>query len=142
MQWSRWLNMWDVYFKLDTSQWVWLLSLLGLRSRMHYLRFWLLEMVLVIWLWGKGPDLRHDLILKLGLKMIFSNAIGSNVFDIDLGLGLPFLIFTLVRDKPVSLLSISEWVSIYLKGICRSIVRGNLTLTQKCLQPITNWIIQ
>ena len=34
------------------------------------------------------------------------------MFDIDLGLGLPFLIFTLVRDQPVSLLSISEWVSI------------------------------
>lgn len=41
--------------------------------------------------------------------MAVSNAIGSNVFDIDLGLGLPFLIFTLVRDQPVSLLSISDW---------------------------------
>ena len=48
--------------------------------------------------------------IKNYLKFLFSNAIGSNVFDIDLGLGLPFLIFTLVRDQPVSLLSISEWV--------------------------------
>ena len=36
------------------------------------------------------------------------------MFDIDLGLGLPFLIFTLVRDQPVSLLSISEWVRKYI----------------------------
>eukprot|EP00794_Sanderia_malayensis_P010971 gene10971-12133_t len=38
--------------------------------------------------------------------MAVSNAIGSNVFDIDLGLGLPFLISILIRRlKPIKLLS-------------------------------------
>lgn len=38
--------------------------------------------------------------------MAVSNAIGSNVFDIDLGLGLPFAISNLIRNmKPVKLLS-------------------------------------
>ncbi|CAG5101937.1 Oidioi.mRNA.OKI2018_I69.chr1.g68.t2.cds [Oikopleura dioica] len=41
--------------------------------------------------------------------MAVSNAIGSNVFDIDLGIGAPFFIFALVRDKPVSLLKPEEW---------------------------------
>merc|ERR1712062_548890 len=41
--------------------------------------------------------------------MAVSNAIGSNVFDIDLGLGFPFLIFSLINQKPVSLLTLSEW---------------------------------
>lgn len=38
-------------------------------------------------------------------NMAVSNAIGSNVFDINLGLGLPFLIGTLARNKPISLLT-------------------------------------
>ena len=43
--------------------------------------------------------------------MAVSNAIGSNVFDIDLGLGLPFLISILIRKmKPVNLLTAKEEV--------------------------------
>lgn len=38
-------------------------------------------------------------------NMAVSNAIGSNVFDINLGLGLPFLIGTLARQKPILLLT-------------------------------------
>lgn len=38
-------------------------------------------------------------------NMAVSNAIGSNVFDINLGLGLPFLIGTLARQKPIHLLT-------------------------------------
>lgn len=41
--------------------------------------------------------------------MAVSNAIGSNVFDIDLGIGLPFLISSLIRDvTPVKLLSADD----------------------------------
>ncbi|XP_063710957.1 sodium/potassium/calcium exchanger Nckx30C-like isoform X2 [Symsagittifera roscoffensis] len=42
--------------------------------------------------------------------MAVSNAIGSNVFDIDLGLGLPFLVRMLFMDqlKPIQLLSADE----------------------------------
>ena len=45
--------------------------------------------------------------------MAVSNAIGSNVFDIDLGLGLPFLVRMLFMDqlKPIQLLSADEKVS-------------------------------
>ena len=44
-----------------------------------------------------------------------SNAIGSNVFDIDLGIGLPFTIGILIRKmKPITLLSKSEQVSLIL----------------------------
>ena len=44
--------------------------------------------------------------------MAVSNAIGSNVFDIDLGLGLPFVISNLIRDmKPVKLLTRMEEVT-------------------------------
>ncbi|XP_066924168.1 sodium/potassium/calcium exchanger 1-like [Clytia hemisphaerica] len=43
--------------------------------------------------------------------MAVSNAIGSNVFDIDLGLGFPFLISSLIRNfEPVSILSKEEQV--------------------------------
>eukprot|EP00041_Stephanoeca_diplocostata_P020275 m.451379 g.451379 ORF g.451379 m.451379 type:complete len:728 (+) comp21526_c0_seq1:396-2579(+) len=38
-------------------------------------------------------------------SMAVSNAIGSNVFDINLGIGLPFMIKALVQSKPVDLLS-------------------------------------
>ena len=49
--------------------------------------------------------------------MAVSNAIGSNVFDINLGLGLPFLIrIAIDRGKPISLLSDQEAVSIGLKS--------------------------
>ena len=45
--------------------------------------------------------------------MAVSNAIGSNVFDIDLGLGLPFAISNLIRKmKPVVLLTPDEEVII------------------------------
>ncbi|XP_076825636.1 sodium/potassium/calcium exchanger 4-like [Clavelina lepadiformis] len=37
--------------------------------------------------------------------MAVSNAIGSNVFDINLGLGLPFLIGSIITSKPVQLLT-------------------------------------
>ena len=44
--------------------------------------------------------------------MAVSNAIGSNVFDINLGLGLPFIIrIAIDAGKPISLLSATEWVS-------------------------------
>ena len=43
--------------------------------------------------------------------MAVSNAIGSNVFDIDLGLGLPFVISSLIRNfEPVYVLSKEEQV--------------------------------
>lgn len=44
--------------------------------------------------------------------MAVSNAIGSNVFDIDLGLGLPFVISSLIRNfEPVYVLTKKEQVS-------------------------------
>ena len=44
-----------------------------------------------------------------------SNAIGSNVFDINLGIGLPFLIrIAIDHGAPISLLDKAEWVSVYL----------------------------
>ena len=43
--------------------------------------------------------------------MAVSNAIGSNVFDIDLGLGLPFVISSMIRNfKPVLLINEAEMV--------------------------------
>eukprot|EP00918_Siedleckia_nematoides_P014555 GHVU01031612.1.p1 GENE.GHVU01031612.1~~GHVU01031612.1.p1 ORF type:complete len:636 (+),score=66.52 GHVU01031612.1:376-2283(+) len=48
--------------------------------------------------------------------MAVSNAIGSNVFDINLGLGLPFLIrIAIDAGKPISLLDSTEWVY-YMNG--------------------------
>ncbi|XP_038050397.1 sodium/potassium/calcium exchanger 2-like [Patiria miniata] len=41
--------------------------------------------------------------------MAVSNAIGSNVFDINLGLGLPFLISILIYKRPLSLLTDYEF---------------------------------
>jgi len=46
--------------------------------------------------------------------MAVSNAIGSNVFDIMLGLGIPFLISSLIYDKPVSVATDKLMASIYL----------------------------
>ena len=44
--------------------------------------------------------------------MAVSNAIGSNVFDINLGLGLPFIIrIAIDKGAPITLLDSSEWVS-------------------------------
>ena len=44
--------------------------------------------------------------------MAVSNAIGSNVFDINLGLGLPFLIRICIdKGKAFSLLTEEQWVS-------------------------------
>ncbi|XP_022105075.1 sodium/potassium/calcium exchanger 4-like isoform X2 [Acanthaster planci] len=40
--------------------------------------------------------------------MAVSNAIGSNVFDIDLGLGLPFLISIIIFNRPLNLLTQEE----------------------------------
>ena len=37
--------------------------------------------------------------------MAVSNAVGSNVFDINLGLGLPFLVNSIATGKPVHLLN-------------------------------------
>eukprot|EP00049_Salpingoeca_infusionum_P014704 m.277939 g.277939 ORF g.277939 m.277939 type:complete len:166 (+) comp15734_c0_seq3:2664-3161(+) len=39
--------------------------------------------------------------------MAVSNAIGSNVFDIDLGLGFPFLLKSIITKQPVDLLASS-----------------------------------
>jgi len=36
--------------------------------------------------------------------MAVSNALGSNVFDINLGLGLPFLIKTIIQRSPLILM--------------------------------------
>ena len=66
---------------------------------------WLRKKALVIWLLGKT----YRVELKQ-TNITFSNAIGSNVFDINLGLGLPFLIFTCIKG-PVSLLNGQQWVS-------------------------------
>jgi len=57
------------------------------------------------------PDaLSSVLVAKEGFgDMAVSNAIGSNVFDINLGLGLPFLIFTCYKREPVSLLKSEQW---------------------------------
>ena len=44
--------------------------------------------------------------------MAVSNAIGSNVFDINLGLGLPFCIrIAIDKGDPIGLLNDAEWVS-------------------------------
>jgi Ca2+/Na+ antiporter len=44
--------------------------------------------------------------------MAVSNAIGSNVFDIDLGIGLPFVIKSLIDDfNPIRLLSETDQVN-------------------------------
>jgi len=53
------------------------------------------------------PDaLSSILVAREGFgNMAVSNAIGSNVFDINLGLGLPFLIGNLARQKPIALLT-------------------------------------
>lgn len=41
--------------------------------------------------------------------MAVSNAIGSNIFDIDLGIGLPFVISSLIRDmKPIVLITAEQ----------------------------------
>lgn len=51
--------------------------------------------------------------------MAVSNAIGSNVFDIDLGLGLPFLIRSIImKGKPILLLT-KEQVVCYIAVIGR-----------------------
>nr|CAB3266163.1 sodium/potassium/calcium exchanger 2 [Phallusia mammillata] len=53
------------------------------------------------------PDaISSVLVAKEGFgDMAVSNAIGSNVFDINLGLGLPFLLRSLITSEPVTLLS-------------------------------------
>lgn len=48
--------------------------------------------------------------------MAVSNAIGSNVFDINLGIGLPFVIRGLIDNlKPIHLLTKEEEVAFVLK---------------------------
>ena len=43
--------------------------------------------------------------------MAVSNAIGSNVFDIDLGIGLPFVLKSLIDNfEPIQLLSDEDQV--------------------------------
>uniref|UniRef100_A0A1I8J0G1 Na_Ca_ex domain-containing protein n=1 Tax=Macrostomum lignano TaxID=282301 RepID=A0A1I8J0G1_9PLAT len=57
------------------------------------------------------PDLLSSIIVaRDGFgDMAVSNAIGSNVFDIDLGLGLPFLIRAFInKGKPLDMFSDSE----------------------------------
>lgn len=43
--------------------------------------------------------------------MAVSNALGSNVFDMNLGLGLPFMVNSIVTGKPVRLLNYVQEVS-------------------------------
>ena len=57
--------------------------------------------------------------------MAIANAIGSNIFDIFLGLGLPWFLFNVIKGKPFKVLkdSISESVAIlfctvFLFGMC------------------------
>nr|XP_026693871.1 sodium/potassium/calcium exchanger 2 [Ciona intestinalis] len=63
--------------------------------------------LLVIAVGTSVPDaLSSILVAREGYgDMAVSNAIGSNVFDINLGLGLPFLIASLITSEPVHLLS-------------------------------------
>ena len=43
--------------------------------------------------------------------MAVSNAIGSNVFDINLGIGLPFIIrIAIDKGDPITLLDDEQWV--------------------------------
>jgi K+-dependent Na+/Ca+ exchanger-like protein len=53
------------------------------------------------------PDLISSVIVaKQGRPgMAINNAIGSNTFDILIGLGLPFLIYSLIRDDSINLLT-------------------------------------
>merc|ERR1712137_1318310 len=57
------------------------------------------------------PDaISSVLVAKEGFgDMAVSNAIGSNVFDINLGLGVPFLIYNCYKGEPVSLLKDVQW---------------------------------
>ena len=60
------------------------------------------------------PDLISSVIVaKQGRPgMAINNAIGSNTFDILIGLGLPFLIYSLIRDDSINLLSADLVMSI------------------------------
>ena len=50
--------------------------------------------------------------------MAVSNAIGSNVFDIDLGIGLPFVIKSLIDNlNPIRLLGDVDQVKKYSKAL-------------------------
>ena len=52
------------------------------------------------------------LVAKAGRgDMAVSNAIGSNIFDINLGLGFPFLINSIITNEPVQLLTPLQQVS-------------------------------
>ena len=53
------------------------------------------------------PDLISSVIVARQGRpgMAINNAIGSNTFDILVGLGLPFLIYSLIRDEPIHLLA-------------------------------------
>jgi len=54
--------------------------------------------------------------------MAVSNAIGSNVFDINLGIGLPFVIRTLIDNlEPIRLLTPNEEVKIEISAFHISI---------------------
>ena len=56
--------------------------------------------------------------------MAVSNAIGSNVFDINLGIGLPFVIRTLIDNmEPIHLITPNEQVKIEISAF----------LAQSCL---------
>lgn len=52
--------------------------------------------------------------------MAVSNAIGSNVFDINLGIGLPFVIRTLIDNmEPIYLLTPNEQVKIEISAVSK-----------------------
>jgi len=64
--------------------------------------------------------------------MAVSNAIGSNVFDINLGLGLPFLIRSAITSKPVHLLS-------PVQGVSQTRVDPTICLST-CHKSIARWL--
>lgn len=73
--------------------------------------------------------------------MAVSNAIGSNVFDIMLGLGIPFLISTLIYDKPVAVATDKLMASIYLLfGIVIAVV-GTIHFSGWLLSPTVGKIL-
>jgi len=62
------------------------------------------------------PDLLSSVIVarKGEGDMAVSSSIGSNIFDILIGLPLPWIIFTAVRSKPIEIGAGNIWVSIFV----------------------------
>ena len=80
------------------------------------------EMFCLVWKLTPHPQdaLSSVIVAREGHgDMAVSNALGSNVFDINLGLGLPFLIRVLYSGESVKLLSQEKMVSLEL-WICQT----------------------